>query len=57
MSLLAAPVIAMLGLLIGLWCPSMPLTTALAVLCGYASGLMIRFDVRATRQDPSADAS
>ena len=52
MSVLAAPVIAMLGLLIGLWCPSM-LTTAMAVLCGYASGLMMRFDVRATRQDPS----
>ena len=56
MSLLAAPVIAMLGLLIGLWCPSM-LTTAMAVLCGYASGLMIRFDVRPTRQDPSSDTS
>ena len=56
MSILAAPVIAMLGLLIGLWCPSM-LTTAMAVLCGYASGLMIRFDVRPTRQDPPSDAS
>ena len=57
MSVLASPVIAMLGLLIGLWCPAMPLTTAMAVLCGYASGLMIRFDVRATRQDDPSDAS
>jgi len=56
MIILGAVPLALLGLVLGLWWPSM-LTTAMAVLCGYASGLMIRFDVRATRQDDPSDAS
>ena len=48
MSVLAAPVIALLGLLVGLWWPSM-IATAIAVLCGYAAGLLMRFSVRAER--------
>ena len=51
MSVLAAVPLAMLGLVLGLWWPSM-ITTAIAVLCGYVSGLMMRFDVRTMRQDP-----
>ena len=46
---LAAPVVALLGLLVGLWKPSM-LSTTLAVLCGYAAGLLAaRFDIRVER--------
>jgi len=43
--------LAMLGLVLGLWWPSM-ITTAIAVLCGYVSGLLMRFDVQAHRQPP-----
>jgi hypothetical protein len=46
---LAAPVVALLGLLVGLWWPGM-LSTAVAVLCGYAAGLLAaRFDIRVER--------
>tara|TARA_Y100000310_G_C20397337_1_gene675701 strand:+ start:442 stop:609 length:168 start_codon:yes stop_codon:yes gene_type:complete len=47
---LAAPVLALVGLLIGLWHPSM-LTTALAVLCGYAAGVLAaRYTVIITKE-------
>jgi hypothetical protein len=51
MSLLAAVPLALLGLTVAAWCP------LLGVLCGYAAGLLLRFDVRPTRQDPPSDAS
>jgi hypothetical protein len=51
MSLLAAVPLALLGLTVSSLCP------LAGVLCGYAAGLLVRFDVRATRQDPSSDAS
>jgi hypothetical protein len=54
MSVIAAVPLAMLGLVLALWQPCMA-TTAIAVLCGYAAGLMMRFEVRATRQDHSSD--
>ena len=47
---LAAPVVALLGLLVGLWWQHTMIATALAVLCGYAAGLLAaRFDVRVER--------
>ena len=36
---LAAPVLAIMGLLVGQWWPSM-VSTALAVLFGYAAGIL-----------------
>ena len=51
MSLLGAVPLALLGLTLASSCP------LLGVLCGYASGLLVKFDVRAMRKDPPADAS
>jgi hypothetical protein len=51
MSLLGAVPLALLGLTIASRWP------VLGVLCGYASGLLVTFDVRAMRKDPPADAS
>jgi len=49
---LAAPVLALLGLLVGLWKPSM-LSTTLAVLCGYAAGVLAaRYTVIITKENP-----
>ena len=46
---LAAPVVALAGLMVGLWWPSM-IATAIAVLCGYGAGLLAaRFDVSVER--------
>ena len=46
---LAAPVVALLGLLVGLSWSGM-IATTLAVLCGYTAGLMAaRFDIRVER--------
>jgi hypothetical protein len=42
MSLLAAVPLALLGLTVAAWCP------LLGVICGYAAGLLVRFDVRAS---------
>jgi len=51
MSLLGAVPLALLGLTIASSCP------VLGVLCGYGAGLLVKFDVRAMRPDPPADAS
>ena len=41
-SILGAVPLALLGLTVAAWCP------LLGVICGYAAGLRVRFDVRAS---------
>ena len=55
MSVLAAVPLALVALTVSAWGCSW--CSLAGTLLAYGAGLMMRFDVRATRQDPSSDAS